>query len=90
MTVGADTYVSDLITRAGGINVWADRTDRYPTIELEDLRARSPELVLLPDEPYRFREKDRLALQAILASEPSSAKPCHRHTHSAAGVDTLC
>jgi iron complex transport system substrate-binding protein len=66
MAAAADTYVSDLISRAGGINVWPATGDRYPTITLEDLRDRRADLVLLPDEPYHFKEKDRLELTSVL------------------------
>lgn len=54
MTIGHDTYIHDLLATCGGANVFADRS-RYPTISLDDVAARSPEVVLLPDEPYRFR-----------------------------------
>jgi ABC-type Fe3+-hydroxamate transport system substrate-binding protein len=54
MTVGGDTYVSDVLRVCGGANVFADGT-RYPTVTLEEVAARRPDVVLLPDEPYRFR-----------------------------------
>src|SRR5207244_8992608 len=54
MTVGADTYVHDLLATCGGANVFADRV-RYPTITLDDMAARGPKVILLPDEPFRFR-----------------------------------
>ena len=54
MTVGADTYVHDLLATCGGANVFADRV-RYPTITLDEMAARGPEVIFLPDEPFRFR-----------------------------------
>jgi ABC-type Fe3+-hydroxamate transport system substrate-binding protein len=54
MTIGHDTYIHDLLATCGGTNVFADR-NRYPTISLDEVAARSPEVVLLPDEPFRFR-----------------------------------
>ena len=54
MTIGADTYVHDLLLTCGGANVFADRT-RYPTVSLDEMAARAPEVILLPDEPFRFR-----------------------------------
>jgi iron complex transport system substrate-binding protein len=66
MTVGADTYVSDLIGRAGGVNVFADAADRYPALTLEELAERRPELVLLPDEPYPFTEEHRVEVGEVL------------------------
>ena len=55
MTLNADTYVSDLLLRAGGVNVYANEVSRYPEISLEDLAARRPDVVLLPDEPFPFK-----------------------------------
>jgi ABC-type Fe3+-hydroxamate transport system substrate-binding protein len=54
MTVGGDTYVHDLLATCGGANVFGDRA-RYPTVTLAEMAARAPEVILLPDEPYRFR-----------------------------------
>lgn len=54
MTIGADTYVHDLLSTCGGANVFADRT-RYPTVTLDEVATRAPEVILLPDEPFRFR-----------------------------------
>ncbi len=54
MTIGGDTYVHDLLATCGGANVFGDRA-RYPTLTLEEMAARRPEVILLPDEPFRFR-----------------------------------
>ena len=54
MTIGADTYIHDVLTTCGGANVFADRA-RYPTVTLAEVAERAPEVVLLPDEPFRFR-----------------------------------
>jgi ABC-type Fe3+-hydroxamate transport system substrate-binding protein len=54
MTVGRDTYIHDLLATCGGLNVFGDR-DRYPSVSLDEVAARAPEVVLLPDEPFRFR-----------------------------------
>ena len=32
-----------------------DRPTRYPTVTLDEVGAARPEVILLPDEPYRFR-----------------------------------
>jgi ABC-type Fe3+-hydroxamate transport system substrate-binding protein len=42
------------------------RDERYPRITLDELRARKPDLIVLPDEPYRFSEADAGALQAAV------------------------
>ena len=56
MTINRDTYVHDMIKCSGGENVFADREARYPKITLEEMAARRPEVILLPDEPYHFRK----------------------------------
>lgn len=66
MAVGADTYVHDLLGRAGGDNVLAADEGRYPEITLEGLRARAPDVVLLPDEPFPFSDKHVPEVQAAL------------------------
>jgi ABC-type Fe3+-hydroxamate transport system substrate-binding protein len=58
MWCGGDTYVSGLVSAAGGRNVLAD-LHRYPSMEPEDVLERNPEVIFLPDEPYAFEEGDR-------------------------------
>jgi ABC-type Fe3+-hydroxamate transport system substrate-binding protein len=55
MTIGPDTYVHDLLAVCGAANVFGDASARYPTVTLEQVAARRPEVIVLPDEPFRFR-----------------------------------
>ncbi|HEY5724466.1 MAG TPA: helical backbone metal receptor, partial [Methylomirabilota bacterium] len=55
MTLSRDTYAHHMLADCGGVNVFADRPERYPTITLDDVARAAPEVILLPDEPYRFR-----------------------------------
>lgn len=55
MTIGSDTYVHDVLTACGAANVFADATTRYPAVTLDEVAARRPAVILLPDEPFRFR-----------------------------------
>src|SRR6266566_4296635 len=55
MTINRDTYVHDMLAVVGGANVFRDETTRYPQITLEQMAATDVEVILLPDEPYRFR-----------------------------------
>jgi ABC-type Fe3+-hydroxamate transport system substrate-binding protein len=59
MTINRDTYVHDMLAVAGGENVFASAAKRYPEVTLEEVAAAAPEVVLLPDEPYRFRAVHR-------------------------------
>ncbi|WP_187645458.1 helical backbone metal receptor [Streptomyces sp. TRM49041] len=58
MVLGRDTFAGDLLVRLGVTNVYADHADRYPRIPLDELRAAGADLVVLPDEPYRFTADD--------------------------------
>jgi len=42
-----------------------DRDVRYPRVTLEEVVARAPELVLLPDEPHPFSEEDAAVFRAL-------------------------
>jgi ABC-type Fe3+-hydroxamate transport system substrate-binding protein len=55
MTVGPDTYIHDVMAACGAANVFADAAQRYPVVTLDEVAARRPEVILLPDEPFRFR-----------------------------------
>jgi ABC-type Fe3+-hydroxamate transport system substrate-binding protein len=58
MVVGSATFTGDLAARLGLANVYSDHLERYPHVTLEDLAARAPELIALPDEPYAFSATD--------------------------------
>lgn len=73
MAVGGDTYAGDVIRLAGGENVFEShvRSDRYPQVDLNEVATVDPEVILLPDEPYRFTKRHReefLALRSITAA----------------------
>jgi ABC-type Fe3+-hydroxamate transport system substrate-binding protein len=55
MTINRDTYIHDMLATCGADNVFADHADRYPTVTLDEVAARRPDVILLPDEPFRFR-----------------------------------
>ena len=66
MAVGSGTYADDLLRLCGGENVFAGRGDRrYPLVELDEILAASPEVILLPDEPYAFGPRDVAELTAL-------------------------
>jgi ABC-type Fe3+-hydroxamate transport system substrate-binding protein len=56
MAASADTFLSDLLRVAGGVNVIEGAGgNRYPEVSPEDIAAWDPDLVLLPSEPYPFQ-----------------------------------
>jgi ABC-type Fe3+-hydroxamate transport system substrate-binding protein len=56
MAVGRDTFTGSVLERLGVDNVLATSVERYPRIELD--RLPGYDLVVLPDEPYRFTADD--------------------------------
>jgi ABC-type Fe3+-hydroxamate transport system substrate-binding protein len=58
MVLGRDTFAGDLLARLGVTNIYADHQDRYPRMEIDDLRTAGADVVVLPDEPYRFSASD--------------------------------
>lgn len=67
MTTNADTYGSSLLDLLGVDNVFADSNERYPKVALEEIAEREADLVLLPDEPYAFRERHVEEVAAAVA-----------------------
>ncbi len=57
MACNRDTYVHDVLVTCGGENVTGERPERYPRVTLEEVAAAAPEVILLPDEPFRFGPK---------------------------------
>jgi ABC-type Fe3+-hydroxamate transport system substrate-binding protein len=55
MSVGHDTFISNVIHTIGWENALADR-QRYPEVSLEELPGKGIDLVLLSSEPYPFKE----------------------------------
>ncbi|MCQ9183807.1 cobalamin-binding protein [Streptomyces sp. IBSBF 2953] len=58
MVLGRDTFAGDVLARLGVDHLHVDHPERYPRIPVEELRAAAPDLVVLPDEPYRFTADD--------------------------------
>ncbi|MGW2050228.1 helical backbone metal receptor [Streptomyces sp. NPDC001858] len=58
MVLGRDTFAGDVLARLGVDHLYTGHAERYPRIPLDELRAAGPDLVVLPDEPYRFTAED--------------------------------
>jgi ABC-type Fe3+-hydroxamate transport system substrate-binding protein len=55
MTISDDTYISDLLALAGGINVFGREPARYPAVSPNEALARGADVHFFPSEPYPFR-----------------------------------
>ncbi|MGW0562434.1 helical backbone metal receptor [Streptomyces sp. NPDC003016] len=58
MVLGRDTFAGDLLARLGVDHLHAGHPERYPRVPLHELRASGADVVVLPDEPYRFTADD--------------------------------
>ncbi len=58
MVLGRATFAGDVLARLGVRHLYAGHAERYPKIPVEELRADRPDVVVLPDEPYRFTADD--------------------------------
>ncbi|MET9609804.1 helical backbone metal receptor [Streptomyces sp. NPDC006512] len=58
MVLGRDTFAGDLLARLGVRNAYAGHAERYPKVAAAELAASGCDLVVLPDEPYRFTADD--------------------------------
>ncbi|MEU6313810.1 helical backbone metal receptor [Streptomyces sp. NPDC047014] len=60
MVLGRDTFAGDVLGRLGVRNVYAGHAERYPRVAVEELVrvGAGCDLVVLPDEPYRFTAED--------------------------------
>lgn len=56
--LGRDTFAGDVLRRLGIGNAFGDDPERYPRPSIEEILARRPDLIVLPDEPYAFTKDD--------------------------------
>lgn len=54
MFAGKKTFINDVLAKIGLTNVV--ETERYPNLELEDLKKLQPDFILLSSEPFPFNE----------------------------------
>jgi ABC-type Fe3+-hydroxamate transport system substrate-binding protein len=66
MLAGADTFISDIITRMGWHNVAHKCAGRYPALSADELRELNPEVLLLSSEPFPFGEKHMRHFRELL------------------------
>ena len=65
MTVGGDTFISDLITKVGFTNVF-EKQHRYPQTIMEEIKNKKPDYLFLSSEPYPFKQEHIDELQKHL------------------------
>ncbi len=65
MTIGQDTFISDMLTRCGLTNAFA-HTKRYPEVTIDQLKDSKCRWLLLSSEPYPFKQQHIEELQQHL------------------------
>nr|WP_297911994.1 helical backbone metal receptor [uncultured Allomuricauda sp.] len=65
MVCGGGTFINDMLQLNGYKNAFDD-SERYPEVNLDDLKRRAVDLVLLSSEPYPFKEKNKVELEKHL------------------------
>lgn len=68
MTINGDTYGASVLAAAGWRSAWADDPVRYPEVTEDEVRARRPEAVLVPTEPWTFTAEDLPELTEAFAA----------------------
>jgi ABC-type Fe3+-hydroxamate transport system substrate-binding protein len=75
MSFNAGTYADDMLWRCGGENIFRTKPERYFVTTLEEAAALSPQVVLLPSEPYPF------TLKHFVHLKPLAETPAGRSGH---------
>lgn len=57
MVVGGDTFINSMLELNGWENIYLDSKGRYPEINLDLLKDKNPDLILLSSEPFPFQKK---------------------------------
>ena len=48
MSAGGTSFINDVISKAGGINIFENETQQYPTVNSETIVQKNPDIILLP------------------------------------------
>lgn len=63
MLAGKNTFIHDMLSRAGFIN--ATELNRYPELSAGQIRETDPDVIFLSSEPYPFKESHVLEIKKI-------------------------
>jgi iron complex transport system substrate-binding protein len=48
MSAGSTSFINDVIAKAGGINIFENETQQYPTVSAETIVQKNPNVIMLP------------------------------------------
>lgn len=74
MTIGDTSFINELISKAGGKNIFADVEQSYPAVNEESIIARNPDVIFIPsDSPVTVEDvKNRAGWKDISAIKTDS------------------
>ena len=70
MTAGSNTFIHSMMEAAGFQNAFSDHT-RYPETNIEQMKAKNLDLVLLSSEPFPFKQKHVDELRSTIVNTAS-------------------
>jgi len=71
MVAGGDTYISDMLEKAGFENVFA-KQNRYPVITPAVLQEAKAEYILLSSEPFPFKSTDIAYFESLTSDSKAT------------------
>jgi ABC-type Fe3+-hydroxamate transport system substrate-binding protein len=69
MTVGCDTYIHSVLEKMGLKNIFK-KFVRYPITNAFEIKTYKPDIILLATEPYPFKQKHIVQLEAVFPEIP--------------------
>jgi iron complex transport system substrate-binding protein len=79
--VGRNSYLDELITLAGGTNIFRDAAIPYSKVSLEDVLARDPDVIIDMSHQEGVSAEDVRAIQALWSRFPSLRAVRNRDVH---------
>jgi ABC-type hemin transport system substrate-binding protein len=74
MVAGGDTYISGVLNALGLVNAFA-ASPRYPRVDISELAAARPDVILLPSEPFEFTPAHAIELEHVLSDHGAANPP---------------
>ncbi|WP_194850084.1 ABC transporter substrate-binding protein [Nonlabens antarcticus] len=75
MSVGNDTFIHNMLEKAGFDNVLKNQT-RYPQLNIQEVLNLAPDVILLSSEPYNFKVEDGMELCSAFAKANKKQPVC--------------
>ena len=73
MVAGENTYISKFLETLGLENA-APKNERYPHIQIEDIKKYNPDLLFLASEPWPFRKRDLETIKQFWPEHPLACR----------------